>query len=206
MQTYGIAVRGRSVASNSADSTLVRTSVGIDRVHILFDSSEWLDFPIQISFGNGDALVSQSLVLADLESSEWAAEAECTVPWEVIRELGRIRVTLQGTDGSGNHIITAAGAPLSVVEAGDVAAGSVPDPAPTVDAWNQAYAKAMGAATEAQSAAARVETLLASTTAETLEGLLRELDEFEPITDAEIHAITGQNGSGVYADADTEDY
>lgn len=154
MQVYEIIVSGRAVKANSADTTLVRTSIGIDEIHVLFDNEEWTDFPVRVTFANGDTLVSTSLTLAEIDAPEWAAEAECAIPWEVIQDLGGIRITFQGTDASGNHIITeASGTPLTVVEAGDVGDGTVPSPAPSVDEWNQAYANAMAAANLANGAA-----------------------------------------------------
>ena len=149
MQTYEIAVVNRSVRGNSEDMTLVRTSVGIDQVHVLFDNAEWLDFPVTISFGQGDDLITQSLIVSGIEgSTEWVAEATVLVPHEVIDMTGSIRVTLQGTDADGRHIITAYGAPLSVEEAGDVMQGDVPEDAPTPDQWHQAYAEAQVAINE----------------------------------------------------------
>ena len=154
MQTYEIIVSGRAVHANSADTTLVRTSIGIDKIHVLFDNEEWTAFPVRVTFANGDTIISTSLTLAEIDAPEWAAEAECAIPWEVIQDLGGIRITFQGTDASGNHIITeASGEPLSVVEAGDVGSGTVPSPAPSVDEWNQAYANAMAAANSASGAA-----------------------------------------------------
>ena len=50
MQTYELLVKERSVRPNSKDMTLVRTSIGIDQVHILFDNAEWLGFPITCTF------------------------------------------------------------------------------------------------------------------------------------------------------------
>lgn len=154
MQTYEIIVSGRAVHANSADTTLVRTSIGIDKIHVLFDNEEWTAFPVRVTFANGDTIISTSLTLTEIDAPEWAAEAECAIPWEVIQDLGGIRITFQGTDASGNHIITeASGEPLSVVEAGDVGSGTVPSPAPSVDEWNQAYANAMAAANLANGAA-----------------------------------------------------
>lgn len=150
MQTYEILVRNRAVEGNSEDMTLVRTSVGMDQVHVLFDSSEWLDFPVIITFAQGDDIVTLSLLLTPLDSAEWVAEATCTVPYEVIDMVGKIRVTLQGTDANGRHIITAKGSPLSVEESGDLATEIRPDDAPTIDQWQQAYAQAMAAASAAQ--------------------------------------------------------
>lgn len=176
MQTYEIIVAGRAVRANSADTTLVRTSVGIDKIHVLFDNAEWTGFPVRVTFANGETLVSTSVTLNTLESTEWAAEAECTVPWEVIQALGGIRITFQGTDSGGKHIITeASGTPLTVVEAGDVVDGSEPQPDPTVDEWHQAYADAMAAASDAASAAEQVAEILHSTDAQTLEELLAAL-------------------------------
>lgn len=152
MQTYEILVRERSVLPNSADMTLVRTSIGIDQVHVLFDNSEWLDFPISITFGNGDTIITQSLTVSALANIDgWVAEGTYTIPWEVTQDLGAIRVTLQGTDSSGNHIITAYGAPLTVEECGDTASGTVPQPAPSQSEWEQAYADAQVAINSLQS-------------------------------------------------------
>lgn len=158
MQTYEILVRNRAVVPNSKDMTLVRTSVGIDQVHVLFDNQEWLAFPIRITFAQGDVVVTQSLPVTEIESDGWVAEATMTVPHEVIEMTGAIRVTLQGTDSNGNHIITAKGSPLSVEEAGDVVYGEPPEDAPTVDEYHQAYAQAIEAATAARSAAALLES------------------------------------------------
>ena len=132
MKTREVTVKGRSVASNG-DTRLVRTSVGIDQMHVLFDNAEWLDFPVKASFSNGDELVTVNLTLTSVTSTEWAAEATCTIPWEVIQEIGPIEVTFQGTDGTtGNHIITeVSGSPLTVVQEGEVDEGSLPNPNPT---------------------------------------------------------------------------
>ena len=145
MQTYELLVSGRAVRANSNDTTLVRTSVGIDQVHVMFDDAEWLDFPLTITFSQvGVDPVTQSLTVSTLAGeSTWKAEATVVVPYEVIGMVGPINVTIQGTDSQGRHIITAKGAPLSVEEAGDVAIGDIPADAPTVDQWHQAYADAM---------------------------------------------------------------
>lgn len=150
MQTYEILVQNRAVKGNSRDMTLVRTSVGIDQVHILFDSEEWLEFPITITFAQGDDIITQSLLVTAVDSTEWVAESTVTIPYEVIDMTGPIRVTLQGTDASGRHIITAKGSPLSVEEAGDAVMGEPPADAPSIDQWQQAYSQAMTAASNAQ--------------------------------------------------------
>lgn len=162
MQTYELLVKNRAVRGNSPDMTLVRTSVGIDQIHVLFDNPEWLDFPITVTFASKNDMVTQSLIVTAVDSSEWVAEATMTIPWEVIDETGSIRVTFQGTDANGNHIITAKGSPLSVEEAGDVEEGSVPDDAPSVDQWQQAYADAMTAVNNAASLVANLQGQLES--------------------------------------------
>ena len=162
MQTYEVLVRNRAVIPNSRDMTLVRTSIGIDRLHVLFDSDEWLGFPVSVTFGQGDVLVSRSLVLSLLDDSDWIAESTTDIPWEVIERNGPIRVTFQGTDSNGNHIITAAGSPLSVEEAGDVVVGDEPSDSPTVSEWQQAYADAMMAINSAASLVSNLQEQLAS--------------------------------------------
>lgn len=160
MQTYELLVKNRAVKGNSPDMTLVRTSVGIDQIHVLFDNPEWLDFPITVTFASKNDMVTQSLIVSPVDSNEWVAEATMTIPWEVIDETGSIRVTFQGTDSNGNHIITAKGSPLSVEEAGDVEQGSVPEDAPSVDQWQQAYADAMSAVGNAASLVANLQNQL----------------------------------------------
>ena len=175
MQTYEILVQNRAVKGNSKDMTLVRTSVGIDQVHVLFDSDEWLGFPVTITFAQGEDIVTQSLLVSTLEDSEWVAEATVTVPYEVIDMTGPIRVTIQGSDSQGRHIITAKGSPLSVEESGDVVVGTPPADAPSVDQWQQAYAQAMNAANAAQSAAGiidnRLETIVDEVTQRILDAM-----------------------------------
>ena len=155
MQTYELVVRNRSVKANSDDVTLVRGSVGVDRVHVMFDSAEWLDFPVTATFGNGDRIVTASATMeAVTDSDEFSAETTVDVPWEVVRKVGRIRVTLQGTDASGNHIVTAYGAPLSVEESGDVVMGDIPSEAPTISQYEQVYAEVVAKIAEASDAIA----------------------------------------------------
>ena len=149
MQTYELLVENRSVRANSPDTTLVRTSVGVDQVHVLFDSEEWLGFPVSITFAQDDEIYTETLVLSELDGSDWVAEATVTVPSKVTGMVGPIRVTFQGTDQDGNHIITAKGSPLSVEEAGDVVYGEEPSE-PTVTQFERAYAAAMTAAANAQ--------------------------------------------------------
>ena len=164
MQTYELRVLERSVLANSADTTLVRTSIGIDQVHVLFDNAEWLDFPISATFTNANDSESRttSLTVAEIPGGvDFIAEATCVIPWEVIQSLGTIRVTFQGTNSVGDHIITAAGAPLSVVEAGDVAEGSVPAGAPTQSEWEPAYADAMDAINQLSSKLAEADAAIA---------------------------------------------
>lgn len=154
MLTREVFVRGRNVYANG-DTSLIRTSQGVYDMHVLFDASEWLDFPVVVVFGYGESQVSQTLILSALASAEWAAEATIEIPWEVMQALGKVSVTFVGETG-GDRIITAeAGYELwTVVEEGEVSDGTVPTPAPTIDEWNQAYADAVAAANGAESAAA----------------------------------------------------
>lgn len=154
MQTYEIIVSGRDIRANSPDVTLVRTSVGVDQIHVLFDNAEWLSFPVSATFGNGDVVRTTSLSMGAVTSDEWAAEGSCEIPWEVIEDIGDVRITFQGTDSGGNHIITAYGAPLKVVQEGEVPSGSAPAPTPTVSEWEQAYANAMEAVSGAETVVA----------------------------------------------------
>lgn len=160
MQVYELIVRNRAVLGNSDDMTLVRTSIGVDRMHVMFDNAEWADFPITVTFANGDTKVSQSLPVTPLDSDEWVLEGECVIPWEVVTEVGAIRVTFQGTDAQGNHIITAYGAPLSVEQSGDSEMGDIPEDAPSVDQWNQAYADAMAAVNSLNAKIAEVDAAI----------------------------------------------
>lgn len=210
METREVSVIGRTVYGNG-EVELIRTSVGIDQMHVLFDSAEWVAFgAVSVTFKNSadtENPITTSITPTAIDSPDWSAEATCLIPWEVIQDVGTIAVTFQATDSSSNHIITArAENVLSVIEAGDVNEGTMPSPVPTIDAWNQAYANAMMAASDAASAAEQINEILNSTDTQTLEELLAELGEFEPMTDEEIHAITSQDGTGVYTDADTEEY
>jgi len=150
MQTYELRVENRSVYLTSDDGTLVRTSVGVDQVHVLFDNPEWLTFPVTATFAQGDDKRTVGMTVTSvIGSDEWAAEGTVAIPWEAIDEVGPVRVTFQGTDSSGNHIITTYGTPLYVEESGDVTLGDIPADAPTVDQWWQAYADAVEAANNA---------------------------------------------------------
>jgi hypothetical protein len=145
----------------------VRTSVGIDRIHVLFDDAEWLGFPVTATFAQGDTVITQAIEVSSAHGSDdWMAEAECVIPFEAMMKVGPVRITFQGTDSSGNHIITAKGAPLYVEEAGDVAMGDIPSDAPPIDQWQQAYANAVAAANRAASAAAELESRMASIVSE----------------------------------------
>lgn len=152
MQTYELVVEGRTIRPNGNDNTLVRTSVGMDRVHVLFDSNEWVSFPITATFSQeGVRPVTTSMTVTSVSnSSKWAAQGTVDVPYEAITRVGPIRVTFQGTNSGGNHIITAFGEPLMVEEAGDVEIGDMPGDAPTIDQWTQAYADAVAAINNAQ--------------------------------------------------------
>lgn len=176
MKTREVLVTGRSVQS-TGDVALVRTSVGIDQMHVLFDAAEWVGFgTVKCTFKNMSDIenpVTVSLTPTAVDSEDWAAEATCTIPWEVIQDVGTIAVTFQATDSSSNHIITArAESVLSVIEAGDVNEGTVPSTAPTLSEWEQAYADATAAASRAAAAAAQIAEILNSESGVTLQEIL----------------------------------
>ncbi len=203
MQTYELLVSGRAVRANSADTTLVRTSIGIDQIHVMFDSEEWLDFPLTVTFAqSGVEPVTQSLTVTEIEDSdEWVSEATVTIPYEVITMVGPIRITFQGTDSDGRHIITAKGAPLSVEEAGDVDEGVMPSDAPTQDQWTQAYSDAMVAVNEAasivNSITASIDSILSNARL-SLSALVEE--SYVPATSASLGVIKVGDGLGVTED------
>lgn len=199
MQTYEILVQNRAVRGNSKDMTLVRTSVGIDQVHVLFDSAEWLEFPVTITFAQGDELITQSLLVTTLNDSEWVAESTVTVPYEVIDMTGPIRVTIQGTDADGRHIITAKGSPLSVEESGDVVIGDLPSDAPTIDQWQQAYAQAMAAASAAQSVVDDMRSQIESIVAEAIASIPQQ-EAYGPATRSDLGLIKVGSGLAIMDD------
>ena len=140
METHEIAVRGRDVSANGGDTTIVRTGIGVDEIHVLFDNDEWLDFSdsLKVTFvaGDGETAITVDFDIDTLTGSdEWAAEGTVEIPWEINQILGGVSITFFATSLSGDHIVTSAsGTPLSVVSEG-VIAGTVPQGAPTLDAW-----------------------------------------------------------------------
>lgn len=161
MQTYELIVKNRAIVPNSYDMTLVRTSVGIDQVHILFDNEEWLEFPILMTFAQGSDVLTVPVEVSVLDDSDdWVAEATVTVPFEVIDMNGRIAVTIQGTSSDGRHIITARSRPMSVEEAGDVVTGEAPAGSPTDEQWAIAYASAIEAVENAEETVATLRAML----------------------------------------------
>ncbi len=176
MLTHEISVIGRSVIADSLAIELVRTSVGVDQLHVRFDSDEWLDFAVEVTFSNGSDVVTQSVVLSALSDAEgWLAETTVTIPWEVLDENGRVYVTFEGTDSSGNHIVTAKCSPLTVVEAGDLRSDTEPTESPSVTDWQQAYSDAMAvvsqAATLVSELESRLETMVSDAESAALEAI-----------------------------------
>jgi len=202
MQTYELLVKNRAVLANSADMTLVRTSIGIDQIHVLFDNAEWLDFPITVTFSQGSDSVTQALVVSEVDdSTDWVAESTCLVPYEVIDMTGPIRVTFQGTNASGNHIITAAAAPLSVEESGDVDEGSLPEDVPTIDEWNQAYSNAVTAGNAAASLVSNLEGRVDGMISDALDTVDQHIaDTHVPATPSQLGLIKVGDGLSVTED------
>lgn len=63
MQVYTLEVRSRSITLASDDSTLVRTSSGVDTLELLFYSDEWLDFDLSCALAVDGVVYEDDLVL-----------------------------------------------------------------------------------------------------------------------------------------------
>ena len=118
MQIYELTVRERAITRTSNDPTMVRTSRGVDRLHILFDSPEWLDFDLGVAMYNGGVLVESPVTVTPL-LGDHLAECYVDVPDEVLESLGALGVTVHGTDENDNHIITERAFPFTVEQEGD---------------------------------------------------------------------------------------
>ena len=121
MQTYILAVRDRTITSESADSTLVRTSVGVDQIEMRFYSAEWLDFDLSVALKVGGTLIEQSIEPTAAIDAAWLASCTLAVPDSILQHDGPLAVTVHGTDESDNHIITAKAYPLVIEHEGDTA-------------------------------------------------------------------------------------
>lgn len=113
MQTYTLNVIDRAITSDG-DNTLVRTSIGVDRVLLRFDSAEWLEFTLSVFFANG-SVIEEAPLSVSASSDEWACEGYCDVPSTVLEQENPLHVTVMGVDGEGDRIVTALSAPLNVV-------------------------------------------------------------------------------------------
>ncbi len=120
MQTYTLGVADRALTLESDDSTLVRTSVGVDQVTFRFYSSEWLDFTtLSAAFYVGETLEEVSVAPSAVTGEDWLAEATVTVPASVLAVMGAMGVTVHGTNADNDHIITEQAFPLTVVQEGE---------------------------------------------------------------------------------------
>lgn len=130
MQRYVLAVRDRAITAESADTTLVRTSRGVDEIAIRFYSPEWLeDFSLSCALYVGDVLEEQALTLTQTLGAEWLAEAVIAVPDSVLESAGALGVTVHGVTSGNDHIITERAFPLTVMLEGD-GIGESPQPNP----------------------------------------------------------------------------
>lgn len=118
MQTYILDVTGREISAASDDTTLVRTSIGVDEVQFRFYSDEWLDFDVSAAFYIDDVLEELPLSLIPA-SDDWVAVATVEIPSMILEYTGAIGVTVHGVDADGNHIITAESFPLTIEQEGD---------------------------------------------------------------------------------------
>lgn len=130
MQRYVLAVRDRAITAESTDTTLVRTSCGVDEIAIRFYSPEWLeDFSLSCALYVGDVLEEQAVSLTEVSESEWLAEAVIAVPDTVLESAGALGVTVHGVTSGNDHIITERSFPLTVMPEGD-GIGESPQPNP----------------------------------------------------------------------------
>ena len=130
MQRYVLAVRDRAITAESTDTTLVRTSQGVDEIAIRFYSPEWLeDFSLSCALYVGDVLEEQALTLVQPLGAEWLAEAVIAVPDTVLESAGELGVTVHGVTSGNEHIITERAFPLTVMLEGD-GIGESPQPNP----------------------------------------------------------------------------
>lgn len=130
MQRYVLAVRDRAITAESADTTLVRTSKGVDEIAIRFYSPEWLEgFALSCALYVGDVLEEQALTLTQPLGAEWLAEAVIAVPDSVLESAGALGVTVHGVTSGNEHIITERSFPLTVMQEGD-GIGESPQPNP----------------------------------------------------------------------------
>jgi len=130
MQRYVLAVRDRAITAESTDTTLVRTSKGVDEIAIRFYSPEWLeDFSLSCALYVGDVLEEQALTLVQPLGAEWLAEAVIAVPDTVLESAGELGVTVHGVTSGNEHIITERAFPLTVMLEGD-GIGESPQPNP----------------------------------------------------------------------------
>ena len=119
MQTYIIGIHDRSIALESGDSTLVRTSRGVDELNIRFYSGEWLDdFELSVAFVN-DGITETPITPTLVEGVEWLAECTIEVTDEALESDGELGITVHGVKSDGTHIITARAYPLTVEHEGD---------------------------------------------------------------------------------------
>lgn len=225
MRTREVTVTGRTIAANG-DNTLIRTSVGVDQLHVLFDASEWLTLAnVHATFKHGSTMISTALTLTAVDSLEWSAEATCIIPWEVMQTTGDVELTFQATDSeTGEHIITQdTGGILQVVDEGEVDPSTLPSPSPTPPDLPIATTTSLGAVMpdgttitidqDGTIHGASTYTLPIASTS-TLGGvkvdgttITADVDgtlhgatsvNIGEITDAEIHAITGNSATYAY--------
>lgn len=128
MQTYILGIHDRALAAESADTTLVRTSKGVDEIKVRVYSGEWLEaFSLAIDlYHDGETPVEIPLSLSTSTDTDWLAEATVSVPDSVLTTAGALGVTVHGYRDT-DHIITERAYPLTVAHEGD---GIGPSPQP----------------------------------------------------------------------------
>ena len=115
MQVYMLNIADRRVTAEG-DSTLVRTSSGVDVLRLLFYDEEWLGFSLEcvLSSGGTVAVIGDAFTLSSGDDTAHVASKELPIPDWVLVEEGLVGVCVHGSNGTGDHIITEASWPLEV--------------------------------------------------------------------------------------------
>ena len=114
MQTYRIDIRDRMLAT-SGDTSLVRTSRGIDQIEVTVHDAEWLGFELSLALSIGGTLHEVPVELSEADEG-WVCAVP--VPDSILEHDGALGVALHGVSRT-DHIITAYSAPLIIEYEGD---------------------------------------------------------------------------------------
>ena len=119
MQTYILQVRDRRISAASGDTTMVRTSSGVDEIEVRLHGQEWLAFGLSLALSIGGSVYEVPVTAEAAADADWDAAFSVPVPDAALTHTGALGVAVHGADADGNHIITAAAWPLSIEDEGD---------------------------------------------------------------------------------------